>query len=269
MNGDVAASARAFPALLRTGFADAVAYRAEFLVWVLTTNMPLVMLALWNAVARDAPVGNWSGEGFVAYYLGALIVRLVTSAWVAWEMTFEIRQGVMPTRLLRPLNPLVHYAAENLAALPLRALVSLPVAAILLYTVGRAQLTQDPVLLAVFALSLAGAWLLTFLAMATIGSLAMLVQSAVSLVEVWFGLFSVLSGYLVPLDLLPKWLAAIAAWLPFQLLLSFPVRTLLGRISRADALGLLGLQAAYVAVFFLLLTVVWREGTRRYSAFGG
>ena len=48
-------SPRAFPTLLRVGFAEAVAYRAELLVWVLATTMPLVMLALWTAVARTRP----------------------------------------------------------------------------------------------------------------------------------------------------------------------------------------------------------------------
>jgi ABC-2 type transport system permease protein len=32
---------RAIPTLLRVGLAEAVAYRAEFLVWLLSTNMPL------------------------------------------------------------------------------------------------------------------------------------------------------------------------------------------------------------------------------------
>ena len=32
-------SIRAIPALLRIGFAESVAYRAEFLVWILSTTM--------------------------------------------------------------------------------------------------------------------------------------------------------------------------------------------------------------------------------------
>jgi hypothetical protein len=39
---------RALPTLLKVGFAEAVAYRAEFVVWLLSTNMTLVMLALWT-----------------------------------------------------------------------------------------------------------------------------------------------------------------------------------------------------------------------------
>ena len=47
---------RAYPALLRVGFADILAYRAELVVWLLTINMPLVMMALWTAVAASGPV---------------------------------------------------------------------------------------------------------------------------------------------------------------------------------------------------------------------
>ncbi|HEY4769898.1 MAG TPA: ABC transporter permease, partial [Myxococcales bacterium] len=86
---------RLYPQLLRTGFAEAVAYRAEFLIWMFSTNMPLVMLAIWAAAARSGPVGSYSQEGFAAYYLAALLVRLMTGAWVVWAMTMEIRDGTM------------------------------------------------------------------------------------------------------------------------------------------------------------------------------
>src|SRR5690606_31590123 len=56
---------RAMPTLMRVGFAEAMAYRAELLVWVLTTTMPLVMLPLWMAVAETGPVRGFTGDDFV------------------------------------------------------------------------------------------------------------------------------------------------------------------------------------------------------------
>src|SRR5689334_17593350 len=122
-------------------------------VWLLSTTMPLVMLALMTAVARDAPMGRFGQADFTAYYLAALVVRLMTGAWVIWEVNFEIRQGTLAFRLLRPIHPLVAYAAENIAAMPLRLALSLPVAVVLLFTVGATRVTHDPVLLAVFPVS--------------------------------------------------------------------------------------------------------------------
>src|SRR5512141_2863418 len=164
--------------MLRVGLAEAVAYRAEFLVWLLSTNMPLVMLALWSAVARDAPVGRVGQKDFVAYFLAALVVRLMTGAWVIWQVNFEIRQGTLAFRLLRPVHPLVVYACENIAAMPLRLVLSVPIALVLLFTVGGARITHDPLLLARFPITGDRPSLPTRRATALLGALAFYVESA-------------------------------------------------------------------------------------------
>ena len=260
---------RALPTLLRVGLAETVAYRAEMLVWLLSTNMPLVMLALWTAVARDAPVGRFGQKEFVAYFLTALVVRLMTGAWVIWELTFEIRQGTLAFRLLRPVHPLLAYACENVSAMPLRAVLALPVVAVLLVTVGATQLTRDPLLWALFPVTVLGAWLITFLAMSVVGALAFYVESAGSLFEIWMGLFGVFSGYLVPLDLFPPWLSTLARALPFRYMLAFPVELAIGMKTRAGALLELGVQWAFVAVLAAAAAGAWRLGLRRFAAYGG
>jgi ABC-2 type transport system permease protein len=262
-------SLRALPTLLRVGFAEAVAYRAEFLVWLLSTNMPLVMLALWTAVAREAPVGRFGQREFVAYYLAALVVRLLTGAWVIWELNYEIRQGTLAFKLLRPIHPLLGYAAQNVAALPVRLLVAVPVALVLLFTVAGAGVTRDPLLLALFPVTVFGAWLITFLAMSIIGSLAFWFESATSLFDVWLGLFGIFSGYLVPLELYPRWVADLARWLPFRSMLAFPVELVTGTLSRGEALRDLGIQWAFVALLLAGTRVAWRAGVRRFSSVGG
>ena len=115
-SAELARAAKAFPTLLRVGVAEVVAYRAEFLVWILTTNMPLVMLALWHAVAAKQPVGRFDQVQFTAYFVGVLVVRLATSNWMAWQMSMEIRDGTLSAKLLRPIHPLYSYAADHLAA---------------------------------------------------------------------------------------------------------------------------------------------------------
>ena len=260
---------RALPTLLRVGLAEAVAYRAEFLVWLLSTNMPLVMLALWSAVARDAPVGRFGQRDFTAYFLAALVVRLMTGAWVIWELTYEIRQGTLAFRLLRPIHPLLTYACENLAAMPLRLALSLPVVATLLFTAGDTRITHDPLLLALFPVTLLGAWLITFLAMSIVGALAFYVDSAGSVFEIWMGLFGVFSGYLVPLELFPRWVTALARALPFRYMLAFPVEMLIGMQTRQLALVELAVQWLFVGALGAIAAAVWRIGLRRFAAFGG
>jgi ABC-2 type transport system permease protein len=231
--------------------------------------MPLVMLALWGAVARDAPVGRFGQADFTAYFLASLLVRLLTGCWVGYELNNDIRQGTLGMRLLRPIHPLVAYSAENLAARPLRGLVTIPLVLIMLVLSGPHQLTHDPLLLAIFALSVAGAWLITFLIQACIGAAGLHLDSANSLAELYFGLFSVLSGYLIPLELFPAWLVRITAWLPFRFQLGFPVEVVIGHLGRTEALAQLGYQLGWVVAWAVILQVLWRTGIRRYAAYGG
>jgi len=244
----------AVPTMLRVGFAEAVAYRAELLVWLLSTTMPLVMLALMTAVAREAPIGRFGQADFTAYYLAALVVRLNTGAWVIWEVNFEIRQGTLAFRLLRPIHPLVAYACENVGAMPLRMLVSVPVAAVAFAVVGPGRFTHDPLLLALFPLTVAGAFRL---------------EQSGSLFEVWLGLFGVFSGYLIPLELFPRWLEVTARALPFRYMLAFPVELIVGLMPRAEALRELAIQWAFIAVLAAAARVTWRSGLRRFAAYGG
>jgi ABC-2 type transport system permease protein len=260
---------RALPTLLRVGLAEAVAYRAELVVWLLSTNMPLVMLALWSAVARDGPVGRFGQREFTAYFLAALVVRLMTGAWLIWGLTYEIRQGTLAFRLLRPVHPLVAFACENVAAMPLRLVLASPIVLVLLLTVGTDHVTRDPLLLALFPAMVLGAWLITFLAMAIVGALAFYVESAGSLFEIWMGLFGVFSGYLVPLELFPPWMTALARFLPFRYMLAFPVETVIGMHPRAYALGELGVQWLFVAALGAGAAGAWRLGLGRFAAYGG
>jgi ABC-2 type transport system permease protein len=255
--------------MLKVGFAEAVAYRAEFLVWILSTNMPLVMLALWTAVAREAPVGRFAQRDFVAYYLAALVVRQLTGAWVVWELNAEIRQGTLAFKLLRPIHPLLGYACQNVAALPVRMVVAVPVAILLLFTTAGESVTRDPLLLALFPATVFAAWIISFLAMSILGSLAFWFESATSLFDVWLGLFGIFSGYLVPLELYPHWVGAAARWLPFRYMLAFPVELVTGTLSREQVLRELGVQWAFVAILLVATRAAWRLGVRRFSSVGG
>lgn len=277
---------KAYPTLLKIGFADAVAYRAEMLVWLLTTTMPLVSMALWSTAAQGQRLGpeNFGSREFVAYFLLTLVVRLVTSNWVLWEISEDVRTGAFASRLLRPAHPLLVYTAEQIAALPLRAAIALPVAIGILLTMARDQLTHDLRLLGLFLLALPAAWLVNYLAMAAIGLLALWIDSALGLMYVWMGLFTLFSGYILPLSLLPAWLRQVADVLPFRYILDVPVKILLGwPIPGGDgrgqvlrdtttgwhqALHAVGIAYLYIAALLVVLVLMWRRGLKRFGAFG-
>ncbi|MBS1120962.1 MAG: hypothetical protein H6Q90_3190 [Deltaproteobacteria bacterium] len=260
---------RAIPTLLRVGVAETIAYRAEFLIWILTTTLPLVMLGLWTSVAEEAPFRGYRSADFVAYYLATLIVRNLTGSWVAWQISEEIRTGAMSMRLLRPLHPFVAFAASHVAAIPFRGLVAIPIALGLLVSSGASSLTTEPLQLALIVPSLILAWLITFSILFAFGALAFFITKSMALLNLYFGLFTLLSGYLLPLPLLPGWIAQIAEWSPFRFMLSVPVELMTRTFEPADlAIVMLG-QLGWTISSLVLALWVWRLGVRRFEAVGG
>src|SRR5690606_11957468 len=135
-------------------------------------------------------------------FLGVLIVRNLTGNWVAWQMSEDIRLGLLSMRLLRPIHPFLAYAATHAAALPFRSLIALPVAVILLISSGASSLTSEPAQLALLVPSLALAWLITFGMMFALGCVGFWITQTFGVVNFYFGLWSLFSGYLMPMNLL-------------------------------------------------------------------
>ncbi len=256
-------------ALLRVSLLETVAYRGQMLVWVLTSTMPLIMLALFDAEAAEAPLGRYGEPELLAYFLATFIVRQLTSSWVSWQISAEVQDGTLATRLLRPVHPLLAYAADGLAALPLRAAVSIPVLAILLRTSGARALPRDPWVWLLFGASIAGAFLISFFVSASIGALAFFLESSTKVMDLWLAAFFVFSGYLIPVDLFPPAVRAALDYLPFRYQIGLPVELLTGAHGRAEGLSLVARQWVFVAAAAAVLATVWRRGVARFAAYGG
>jgi len=260
---------RAMPTLLRVGVSEAVAYRAEMLVWFLSTTMPFISMALWTAVARSSPVGRYDSEDFVRYFLATFTVRQMTGSWVSWQMNYEVRQGVLSMRLLRPISPLWSYAAENLGYMPMRVVMVLPVVLFSVFQLGAGSLPRTAWGWLFFLLALVGGWLVTFLANVAIGTLSLYIESSSRLMDVWYALFLVCSGYLYPVELFPPALRGALDWMPFRYQIGLPVELMTNAHDFGTALSLLARQWLWAAGLLIVSVVSWKRGLKRFGAYGG
>ncbi|WP_375767657.1 ABC-2 family transporter protein [Archangium gephyra] len=265
----VGSTLRALPTLLRVGLSEAVAYRAEMFVWVLSTTMPFISMALWTAVSREAPVEGSGPQDIVRYFMSVFVVRQLTGAWAAWMINYEVRQGTLAMRLLRPISPLWSYAAENLGAMPMRLFVVVPVATFSVYTLGWQSVPQTPWGWAFVLVSLFGAWLITFLINVAIGTMSLYMESSTKLMDVWLALFFVLSGYLIPIKFFPASVRPLLDWLPFRYQIGLPTELMTNQHSFDVALGLLARQWLWVGLMLLFSLGLWKRGLKRFAAFGG
>ena len=90
-----------------------------------------------------------------------------------------------------------------------------------------------------------------------------------AIANLYFGIYMVLSGYLLPLDLMPRSIAWLAAYSPFRFMLSVPVELLTKPLDGARLASLIAGQAAWAAAAVALALWIWRAGVRRFEAVGG
>ncbi len=266
-HGRVSQLGRVLAAMWRLGIAEAMAYRAALLIWILTTTFPLVSLALWHSLAAAGPIGDYGRADFIAYFVAAFLIRQMTASWVVWDLASQIGSGDLSVLLMRPVHPLLHHLMSNLAALPVRMLLAAPLGLIVLIFAG--ELALEPglhLLLAPVAVILA--WLLNLSVQICVACLAFWLTSSTYLFELWLGLYMVLSGYAVPTSLFPAGLAAIVRYLPFHAALGFPVELTIGRLSGPELATGFALQLLWLVVFGALALWLWRRGLRAYGAVG-
>ncbi len=258
----------AYPALLRAYFARALIYRAELLIWMLSSTLPLVFMSLWITIAGDTGVNGFKASDFVAYYLAFLVVRRATQCWLIHDYELLIRQGELSPILLRPLG-VPHYFAARLLASRAVQLVMLFVllAPIVLLIPGRQFDTSPGNLLLVVAFCLAG-WLIQFLIQYTIGALAFWMTQINTVADMVFFIQSFLGGFVLPMALFPAKIRAVVDWLPFHIPAGLPAAMLAGQATTPEIQ-----QGAVVALLWIMLlslfsTWLWKRGIRGYSAVG-
>jgi ABC-2 type transport system permease protein len=77
------------------------------------------------------------------------------------------------------------------------------------------------------------------------------------------------SGHLFPLDIAPAPLGQVLSFTPFPYQLYFPISIYMGKVTGADLLQGLMIQAAWVVAAYALARFAWSRGIKKYSAVGG
>ena len=107
-----------------------------------------------------------------------------------------------------------------------------------------------------------------FLLSASDHTLAFWTTRVYSIHEFYYALILLFSGQFVPLTLMPKLIQDIAQYLPFQLLIYYPIQLILGKLSSAQIVQGYVMGVIWLVVSITVFNWVWRNGVKRFSAVG-
>lgn len=226
----------------------------------------LIFSRLWSVVFEAGALPGHSAVDFI-WYLALTEWVMLSVPPFHLEIEAEIRSGDIVHRLPRPISYVGAKLAEAAGATLLR-LGTLGVAGLALARGLAGAWPEEPaVLLWVLPLGLlASAVQLLFIA--GIGLSALWLHDASPLYWIWQKCAFVLGGLMLPLEVYPAWLRALAEWTPFAAIMHGVGRTAFG----ADA-GLFLATAATLGLWLVLASLgvagIARRGLRSLDVGGG
>jgi ABC-2 type transport system permease protein len=260
-----------FQRLWQVNWAEQWQYRANLIMYLLYWLVsPIIYLSVWTSIANTkGDVNGFTTNDFITYYMTLLIVDQITSNIVIYSFGYKIQDGTLSGELIRPIHPLLTNGLVNNIAfkgLTIMGLIPIWIILFFLFRPDFSNVALSGILLAIPATIMG--FFVGYLLSASITSLAFWTTRVYSIHEFYYALILLFSGQFVPLPLMPKLIQDIAQYLPFQLLIYFPIQLILGKLSSAQIVQGYVMGAIWLVVSITIFNWIWRNGVKRYSAVG-
>lgn len=250
-------------------FQDGIAYRASGLIWITTDLVTAVTMPLvWASAAKGGYIQGFSASDFVVYYLAMLLIASFVTSHIMWELATEIREGQFSTFLVRPIGFIEFTFFRNLSWRLLRPVLFLPFFVLLLWAyrgfLGEVQLNLGWE----FWASLILGHLVSYFFVVAMSMLALFVQEASSIFELYYFPMLFLSGQVFPVALLPDWARHLAKVFPFYFTSGAPTEILVGRVEASAVPSILIAQVGWIVGSAVAARILWARGLRCYTGVG-
>ena len=260
-----------FQRLWQVNWAEQWQYRANLIMYLLYWLVsPIIYLAVWTSIANSkGDVNGFTANDFATYYMTLLIVDQITSNIVIHSFGYKIQDGSLSGELIRPIHPMLTNALVNniaFKALTISGLIPIWGILFLMFKPDFSAVTLNGILLAIPAAVMG--FFIGYLLSATITALAFWTTRIYSIYEFYYAMILLFSGQFVPLTLMPNVVQNIAQYLPFQLLIYYPIQLVLGKLSTEQIIQGYVMGIIWLVITTVLFNWVWRNGVKRYSAVG-
>jgi len=259
------------------GIQNNLTYRVNYLARTLFSFIPLfAMLSLWRTIytGQGAAIAGYTLAEMISYYLLVAVVDVLTGVNEDdWQIAADIREGNISQFLLKPMDYLWYRLCLFFSGRVAYVAVAVVPLVIFIACFGNYfVLPPNGTTFMVFLISLGLTALLQFFISYAMAMLAFWVLEVSTFIFILFAFEYLASGHMFPLSLLHSrfpFLEHILFLTPFPYQMYFPVSIYMGRITGADLLQGMLVQAGWVLVAYGFARFMWKRGVRHYGAFGG
>lgn len=259
-----------YPRRMKSAAMIRMQYRLSAFLWLIGLVIePVIYLVVWTTVAREqgGAVGGYTAGGFAAYYIVWTFVRATSIGLNPISFEWRVRGGRWSGLILRPFHPIHEDIAFLLGNKVMDFIWLVPVITLLTVTF-RPEIELSAWQIPAFLVACFLGFLVRTTWMWVLGLITFWTVRVGAFFDLYFAVELLLSGRVVPLDLLPAWARGLANWLPYQWTFGFPIEVMIGRLTLLQTLAGFGWQLVWIVAGGIVVHWVWRLGLRRYSAVG-
>lgn len=256
-------------AALKNGFLDATAYRWEFFIEVLgSAFVPAALqLILWFALfdlSGKSTLQGYTYTEMIHYTLMSVLFSQIRGGNHDFELQEMIRSGQLSQYLLRPVSAVEFVYIRGVAPKILISLISLIVGIFVCFWLGQSPFNMFLGML----LALLGN-IIHYQLGAMLACTAFYWEEAFSVLMVKNLIVGLLSGEMIPLNLIPESFAWTWKYTPFYLYVFGPAQIALGRWGMMESMQHFGIALCWLLFFWGMVKVTWAIGLKRYQSLGG
>ncbi len=255
-----------------TSFQDAFESRSRSFVWFLTVVVsPLILILFWRGAASGGRVvgDGWTFPLLTSYYLLVIIAEVMLTSHIEDDVArHDIKEGNLTPYLLKPFS---YYTFKFLYEIPYRIIQGGMGICVFLFVSLYIGVVNIPASLNTLLLCLVIAilaFLISFTFKMLISMCAFWITESRGLFETVYAVTLILSGGLMPIDLLPNWLSGVAYSLPFSYIIYFPIIAFEGKLSESELIRVILVQVVWVITLYFLYQTAWNKGMKKYTAVG-
>lgn len=256
------AAAVTFDVAVRRGFAERRGHAVTLGFYVLVVG---VMSSLWStaAAAHGGSIAGYTAVALTWYLATSEAATVAINARLIEDLGIEIADGTVTTEIQRPVSVLLIRVSGELGRTLPRLAACAVVGVAVAWLLGGAP--PDKAALALAAPSLVLAVTCNLVAMHAFSGVGFWLRDTRSAWFLYQKLVFLLGGMLIPLEVLPDAVQAVALALPFAAMAYAPARLASGHVEP----HLLLAQVGWLVVLGVVATRIFAAGERRLQAIGG
>ncbi|KAB8036080.1 hypothetical protein GCL60_16080 [Silvanigrella paludirubra] len=219
----------------------------------------------WYGFYNNSINKLYSKNSIILYIMIALTMhQIVSCVGKPDQLSEDIETGSIDYFILKPLNYINILVSIHIGYVIARFLALSPIILFILCLNSITHIFIKVTLLFIFSV-LCG--ILNCVINIFLSSFTFFYKDSYGFVALKETLFWILSGSLIPLDILPSYIQNINKYLPFGYIIFYPIQYILN--NNENISFLLSMILIWILFFHFLISKIWRIGIKKYLAYGG